>query len=105
MLYSLEQGDTAEFLTKMAIRMGQPIPDRIANAPELLHGLSLYMNAFHDLDTERSNNGFSIGRIPWSKCILYADVNGFDKRQQQFLVYFVKLLDSVYIKHFSKDTK
>lgn len=102
MLYSLEQGETAEFLTKMAIRLGQPIPDRIANAPALLHGLDVYLNAFHELDSERMNTGMSIGRIPWSKCILYADINDFDERQTRALVAHVRRLDTIYIQHFMK---
>lgn len=75
---------------------GEPIPDRIANAPELTLGLMLYMQAFFDLDSERQV-GFSVGRIKWSAIRDYADAFEFDAIQTEDLFYFIKELDKVYL--------
>jgi hypothetical protein len=42
----LELGPHEQAIAKQAMRAGQPLPDRIANAPELEVGLQLYLQAF-----------------------------------------------------------
>jgi hypothetical protein len=86
----------------MAKRLGDVLPDDFANAPAVAVGCDIYYQAFWDLDSERQVTGMSIGRIPWSKVILYAEVYGFDKRQTKLLVRVIKALDVTYIGHFSK---
>lgn len=78
------------------MRSGQPLPDRIANAPELVFGLQLYLTAFFDLDAERESS-MSIGRIPWSAIDRYARAYDFDESQYEDLHYFVKQMDSKHI--------
>lgn len=97
-------GPHEQTIVKQAIRAGQPIPTRIANAPELHVGLELFLNAFFDLDTERQA-GFSIGPIPWSKIKEYAVAYGFDNDLTEELFYFVKALDNAHMKRIERDNK
>lgn len=90
-------GEHEQSLAKQAIRAGQPIPDRIANAPELILGLDLFINAFLDLDSER-NSGFALGPIPWTKIKEYAQTYDFDLELTEDLIYYVKALDNDYLK-------
>ena len=79
------------------MRSGEPIPERIANAPVLLPGLIVYYLAFLELSSCRSG-GFSIGPIPWSSIAMYAQLHEFEGEQLEDLFYFVQCLDSEYIK-------
>lgn len=83
-------------LVEQALRSGEPIPDRIANAPELQIGLSLYLNAFFDLDSER-NSGMSLAPIPWSRIKDYAKAYDFDDEQTEDLLFFVKKMDRAHL--------
>lgn len=74
-----------------------PIPDAIANAPEVETGLEFYLQAFLDLDSSRSL-GLSMGPIPWTA------INEWAKRhevedQEDFddLVYMVSRLDAQWV--------
>jgi hypothetical protein len=104
LLYVLELGATEQSIAKQAIRSGEPLPDRIANAPKLRLGLQLYFNAFFDLDSERAQ-GFTIGRIPWIAICRYAEFYGFDEEQSQALLYFIKAMDTVHLKRIEGKTK
>jgi hypothetical protein len=86
-------GNIEQNLVKQAIRMGQPIPDRIKDAPDVNLGLNLYLTAFFDLDAERSH-GFGYSRIPWTRMREYAEYNEFDEEQFEDLVFFIRKLDS-----------
>lgn len=46
-------------------------PRAMDNIPEPMPHLNFVMEAFWTLDSERQN-GMGIGRIPWSKAMLYA---------------------------------
>lgn len=72
--------------------MGQPLPDRIANAPELYSGLEIYLQAFFDLDSERSH-GMGIQLIPWSAIKHYALMYEFSEDQSEDLMYFIRKMD------------
>ncbi|URA06804.1 tail chaperonin [Xanthomonas phage Langgrundblatt2] len=97
-------GPHEQTIAKQAIRAGQPIPARIANAPELHIGLELFINAFFDLDTERQA-GYSIGPIPWSKIKEYAFAYSFDADLTEDLFYFVKALDNAHMKRLESEMK
>jgi hypothetical protein len=86
-----------ESLKKQAVRMGQPIPDKIANKPFLKSHLTLYFDGFLDLQFDRNESGY----IPWSVIIKYAEHHEFDKTQTENLVYFIRRLDECY-KNWSK---
>ena len=80
----------------MAAREGLPIPSRIANPPELLPGLDVYLKAFFDLDSERQI-GETLQQIPWSKIQEYADRYGFDDEGRDDLLFFVRKQDTFHL--------
>lgn len=97
-------GPHEQTIAKQAVRAGQPIPPRIANAPELHVGLELFINAFFDLDSERQA-GFSIGPIPWSKVKEYCVAYCFDEDLTEDVFYFVKALDNAHMKRLEAEHK
>ena len=104
MLYTLDVGASEQTLIRQAQAAGRPIPDRIANAPRLMPGLDLYLNAFFDLDSERTH-GFSLSPIPWGSIFAYGSAYGFDKEQQDDLIYFVRKLDQAHLDRLAKKQK
>lgn len=75
-----------------------PIPDRIANAPELKMGLDLYMVGWMDLDTCRPS-GLAEGSIPWTAVQKYTEVYHFTPEQAESLHYHIKQMDSSYFRY------
>lgn len=75
-----------------AYRSGEPIPDRIQNAPVLQDGLELYLNAFFELDTERSHN-MGATPIPFTSIVKYAELFDFDDRQTDSLLAHIRGMD------------
>ena len=88
--------DVEKTLALQAYRMGHPLPDRIANAPELKLGLGLYLQAFTELDTDRQS---SFGMMPISHSTIrdYATAYDFDLEQKDDLFYFVRVMDNFYL--------
>lgn len=80
----------------MAVRAGRPVPDSIANAPELQPSLGLFMTAFWDLSHDRQV-GQALGPIPWSSINTYADVYGFDDELREDLHVILRDMDRAYI--------
>lgn len=78
------------------MRSGDPIPDRIQNAPTLAPGLYLYYLAFQELSTCRSA-GFGVGPIPWMAIDRWAVAAELDMEQREDLFYFVHRMDQAYI--------
>lgn len=85
-------GAHEQSIASQAIRAGQPIPDRILNAPELEQGLVFFLQAFLYLDTERSHHAGPT-RIPWSCIMAYATYMECDSEQTADLVYFISEMD------------
>ena len=100
MAYLLELGPIEQTIAKQATRAGQPIPDRISNAPELQQGLQLYMQAFFDLDCERSH-AMAPTAIPWSSVQDYARAFEFDEEQTEDLHFFIRRIDGEHLKRIS----
>lgn len=84
--------------------MRQPLPDRIANAPELYEGLQLYLQAFFDLDSERSH-GMGITMIPWQSINYYAMAYEFTDDQKEDLMYFIRKMDVAHTKRLQEKNK
>ena len=82
---------------KQCVRFGTPIPDRIANAPELRIGLEVYMVAFFDLDSER-NHSMTPTAIPWTKIAEYCRVFGFDEELTNSTFHHVRKMDQWHLK-------
>lgn len=94
-------GPHEQNLAMQAMRMNQPMPERIANAPELQLGLQLYLQAFFDLNTDRSI-GFAPGPIPYSVIADYAAAHEFDTEQTEDLQYLIRSMDNGYFKWLDK---
>jgi len=99
----LDMGQIEQNIAVQAQRAGAPLPDRIANAPELQKGLELYLNAFFELDSERQV-GFSVLPIPWRSIVNYAQVYGFDDEQREDLIFLVRKMDNAHIDRLKKKT-
>lgn len=83
------------------VRDGVPLPDKIANAPELARGLELYFMAFQELTTCRSL-GMSVGPIPWTAIKLFCDEHEIEGEQRDDAFYLVKALDDAYREYLDK---
>jgi len=73
-----------------------PLPDRIANAPQMYLGLELYYDAFWELGSCRAL-GWSVGPIPWVAINDYAVAFDLDEEQRETLSYMVRVLDQAYL--------
>ncbi len=87
----------AKQIARQARQAKRPLPDKIANAPELKMGLEIYLNAFFELDTERTHI-FSFTPIPWSSMKNYAEFNGFDTEQTEDLIFYIRKMDEQHLK-------
>ena len=86
----------------MCIERGQPLPDALLNAPDLLQGLDFFYNAFGQLSTCRPV-GMGLGSIPWTAIDRYAernDVEDFDE-----FLYMVRKMDDAYIEYHLEKSK
>ena len=104
MAYLLEIGPIEQSVAKQAMRAGQPMPERIANAPELQQGLQLYLQAFFDLDCERSH-ATAPTAIPWTCVQDYAKAFEFDEEQTEDLHFFIRRMDSEHLKRIATNMK
>lgn len=97
-------GAVEERIIEQAIMAGDPLPDRIINAPTLLRGLSLYYNAFQDLSSSRQT-GFGIGPISWQAINDYCLTYEIEDEQREDMFYHVVHMDAVYREHVEKKQK
>ena len=96
----LDLGPIEQTIAKQAMRAGQPLPDRIANAPELKTGLNIYITAFFELDCERSH-AMAPTAIPWRSIKEYAIAYDFDNEQTEDLMFFIRKMDTEHLKRLS----
>lgn len=89
-------GKSEQSIARQAMQSGQPLPDRIANAAELRLGLNLYLDAFFDLDSERSHAA-GVTAIPYSRIRDYAVGYEFDSEQTEDLMYFIRSMDTAHM--------
>lgn len=100
----LDMGKIEQNIAKQAVRHGQPIPNRILEAPELVPGLQLYLDAFYELDSERSY-GFGAGPIPYTIILSYATTYELDAEQTEDLIYFVRRMDAAHLERMAEKNK
>lgn len=103
-MYLLDLGPIEQTIAKQAFRAGQPLPERIANAPELIIGLQLYIQAFFDLDSDR-NHQFAPMAIPWTSIKDYAVAFGLDEEQTEDMMFLVRKMDNEHLKRLSAKMK
>ena len=76
--------------------------ENVGKQPRLPLGLLMYLEAFYELDTERSHtvtmHGMSVARIPWSRIVQYADHYGMDAEE---LLYFIREMDDAHLARLS----
>jgi hypothetical protein len=82
---------------RQCVREKTPLPDPIANAPELAPGLEPYFGAFFDLTTCRST-GWTEGPIPWTAVHFYAEAHNFEGEEREDLFYHVRAMDDAFLK-------
>lgn len=90
-------GGQEKSIIEICFREGLPLPDEIANAPQVLWGLELYFSAYLDLGYSRS--GLGDGGIPWHRVEQYARMNKFSDEQTDDLHYYVRELDDCYAQY------
>jgi len=77
------------------------MPERIANAPELQNGLQVYLQAFFDLDAERTH-ALALTPIPWTSINGYSTAYKFDEEQTEDLLYHIRKMDNAHLSRLSK---
>lgn len=91
-------------IARQAMLAGEPMPDSIRNAPELILGLEMYLQAFFDLDSTRSN-GESLSPISWMNIKEYATVFDLDEEQTESLFIHVRGMDISHLDRVHKQKK
>lgn len=87
-----------ELIVAQAVRFGEPIPDRIANAPELDYGLVFYLKAWTDLNSDRTL-GMAVGPIPTIAILNYAKHYQLDSYETERMLRVLRYVDNEYLKH------
>ena len=95
MLYQIEQGPIEAKIIEQAMRSGQPLPRKIANAPELLEGLEFIYLAYADLNQ-------SEGSIPWIRIVEYASFYDLDADELDELLYLLGKMDQARDEYYQK---
>lgn len=83
-------------------RFNQPLPDAIANAPELYLGLELYYNGFNQLSSSRPQ-GFGVGAIPLSYILDYCQVYSIIGEDMDDFVWFITNIDRKFLDWWGKN--
>lgn len=97
----LTHGSSEDTIIRQARMARQPIPDFIRNKPELDPGLDVYLQAYFDLDGERTH-AFGPTAIPVTSMLQYANAFKFDDDQLDDLIYFVRKMDTENLKRVGK---
>lgn len=85
-------------------RLGEKIPDRIANRPVIEQYMMFYIDAFFELTTERQI-GFVEGPIPLSAIHRYADRLEMNSEERIDFHLFITRLDATYLKYKTRKEK
>jgi len=98
----MEQGPVEKLIIEQCYRNNMPLPEKIANAPELTPGLSFFLAAFFELSTCRYKGGMGDGPIPWVAINEYCKYHRIRGEQREDLEYHVQKLDIEYLKFQAK---
>ena len=79
-----------------------PIPDKIANAPDLQFGNQFYYLGFMELTTCRGQGYGSEGVISWLVINDYCMVNEIEGEQREDFFYHISKMDAAYLDYKTK---
>lgn len=85
----------------MARKAGDPIPEALADKPELEAGLDFYWYAFWEMSSDRQI-GMAEGPIPWSTMDRWSRRHDIVGDEFDRLLIMIKNMDGVYLKHRAK---
>lgn len=71
--------------------------------PLLLPGSGFYLAAFWELNSDRPI-GMAVAQIPFSAIDRFADRNGIEGEEFEFLVHMIRAMDAVAMAHWREDT-
>ena len=100
----MQQGKNEAKIVELAQKMGQPLPEKIANKPILRSGLEVYWRAFWECSTDR-DIGMAEGPIPWTAINDWGKRYGFEDESFERLILILKMMDSAYIEERTKSHK
>lgn len=83
--------------------MNQPLPDRVANAPELWTGNEYFYHSFWELSSDRSI-GFGPAPIPGWAIRLYGKDEELTDEEADELNYVIRKMDAVWLEHATRST-
>ena len=92
----MEQGAREAKIVAQAKKMNMPLPESIANKPEIQEGLGFYWEAFSELTSDRAL-GMAEGPIRWTAINAYAYRHGLWGDDFDRLVTIIRCMDSVYL--------
>ena len=102
--YLFEQTPASSSVLRQMRRAGEKMPEAQTNMPELRLGLELYIEAFFELDSERTH-GETLNPIPSSAIRLYARDYEYNERQAEDLMFFIREMDTAHLKRLGKKLK
>lgn len=92
----MEQGAIEQKIIEDCARFNQPLPERIANAPELNLGLELYHSGFIQLSRSRPS-GFGLAAIPLSNIVDYCTIYSIIGEQMEDFIWFITEVDQLFM--------
>lgn len=97
LLFRLKFGKAYRAALEESERTGRPLPPKFQEAPELLEGLEIYLEAFNRLSSGR-NTGFGISGISWMQIEEYCDRQRvFDEEQRYIFHHHISALDEAFL--------
>ena len=80
------------------------MPDWFLDEPPITEEGGFYLNAFHRLGRDRAI-GMSVGPIPWSSMMAFADHVGLDDDNRVRFEKIISALDATYLKWVAAESK
>ena len=85
-------------------RRKRPLPERIANAPDLFTGLELIFDAFIELNTTRQS-GWGPGPIPSNAILDHCFYLGLNDDETVDMIYFIRKMDQAFLTYMTRKNK
>ncbi|QEA09746.1 tail chaperonin [Pseudomonas phage Iggy] len=80
-----------------ARQFGGPLPEAMRNAPQLLPGLDVYLEAMRELSSSRAMTEIGEGPIPYSEILVWLDENEwYNKEDRKYAIRVIQELDKAY---------